>query len=261
MPPAGPLRPDSSGSLRPTAPGLSAGILSADLMRLGEQIGAVEAAGIRMLHFDVMDGRFVPPMTIGPAFVKAVRGSLLKDVHLMVEHPEAVVADYAAAGADSITVHAESSPHVHRALTEIGRAVNANDPARGIARGVALNPGTPLEALEPLLEETDIVWLLAIDPGWTGQTLQDGVYRRLDRLRTRIAGCGRDVLVGVDGGIDAGNIEAVAAAGADLVVSGSAVFAGGRIAENASVLLGNLRAGARRATAVPAGRAPSLEPR
>src|SRR5205823_1466167 len=141
---------------------VSEGAAGADLARL-------DGTGVPLLHFDVMDGCFTPMMTIGPPLVKAVRTPLWKDVHLMIEEPLEKLGDYVAAGADVVTVHAESCTHVHRVLQRLGTMENANDPARGIVRGLALNPGTPLEVLEPLLDELDLVHLLAINPGWGGQ--------------------------------------------------------------------------------------------
>ena len=143
--------------LRRASPLLSVGILTADLMSLGSQIELIERAGAKLLHFDVMDGCFCPMMTVGPGFIKAVKTSLLKDVHLLIDEPLNKLDDYAAA-ADMITVHVESCRHVHLVLQALGTMANANDPGRGILRGVALNPGTPLEAVAPLIDELEMVF-------------------------------------------------------------------------------------------------------
>jgi ribulose-phosphate 3-epimerase len=227
--------------LRAAVPTVSVGVLTADLLALGGKLRLLDDAGVRVVHVDVMDGCFVPALTVGPAFVKALRTPLLKDVHLMIEDPLTKVADYAAAGADIITVHVESSVHVHRVLQHLGTLKNANDPARGIVRGVALNPGTPLEVLDPLLDQLDLVVLLAVNPGWSGQSFLDATRARAARLRETIARSGRSILVGIDGGVTRDNIGAVAATRADLIVTGSAVFDGKAPAANARFMLDEVR--------------------
>jgi ribulose-phosphate 3-epimerase len=225
-------------------PDLSIGVLSADLMALEADLKQLQENKVRLLHFDIMDGHFVPQLTIGPSFVKAVRTTLLKDVHLMVTEPYASIPQYASAGADIITVHAESCVHVRACLQLIGTMKNANDPSRGIARGVALNPGTALCVLRPLLDEADIVTLVAINPGFPGQTLYPGTARRAQKVRELIAETGRRILLCIDGGVTKENINAVAAMKADLVVSGSAVFAGGAgdaVARNLEIMKNGLK--------------------
>ena len=148
-------------SLRPA---VSVGLLTADLFSLGSELSVLERAGIGVAHVDVMDGVFTPVMTVGPPFVKALRTPLMKDVHLMIRDPLSTLADYVAAGADMITVHQESCTHIHRVLQALGTMTHATGPARGIVRGVALNPGTPLEVVEPLLPEMDMLLLLAVNP-------------------------------------------------------------------------------------------------
>jgi len=140
--------------------------MTADLMSLGRELSIIENEGVKLLHIDVMDGCFCPMMTVGPPFIKGIRTSLLKDVHLMIDEPVSKIPDYVAAGADIVTVHVESTRHIHRAVQQLAGMKNVNEPDRGILRGVALNPGTPLDTLEPLLSEIDIVVLLAINPGW-----------------------------------------------------------------------------------------------
>jgi ribulose-phosphate 3-epimerase len=221
-------------SLRPA---VSVGLLTADLLSLGSELSVLERAGIGVAHVDVMDGVFTPVMTVGPPFVRALRTPLLKDVHLMIRDPLATLADYVAAGADMITVHQESSTHIHRVLQVLGTMTHAADPARGIVRGVALNPGTPLEAVEPLLPEMDMLLLLAVNPGWGGQAFIAATFDRMARAKAMIAASGRPVVLGVDGGVTRQNVAAIVAAGAELVVTGSAVFDGKAAAANAAFML------------------------
>ena len=215
--------------LRAVVPDLSVGVVSANWMSLEPDLKALEESGVRLLHFDVMDGCFCPMMTLGPALISKIRTPLLKDVHLMIEEPLEKVGDYVAAGADMVTIHAESTAHPHRVLQALGRMANANDPARGIIRGLALNPGTPLELVEPLLDELDLVLLLGINPGWGGQQFIPSTGGRINRLKEM---AGTRVLIGVDGGVTRKNVGEIARMGADIVVTGSAVFEGGAIREN-----------------------------
>lgn len=229
--------PGTVALLERLAPTLSVGMLTADLMALGAEISRLEGTGVRLVHIDAMDGCFAPMMTFGPPLVRAMRTSLLKDVHLMIRDPLDKLADWVAAGADLITIHAESCTHVHRVLQQLGTMQNANNPARGIVRGLALNPGTPLEVIDPLLDEIDLVLLLAVNPGWGGQRF---IARSMDRIaaaRRRLAGAGHRVLLGIDGGVTRDNIGAFATAGVDIVVAGSAVFDGRAPAENARFML------------------------
>ena len=223
--------------LRQKTPLVSVGVLSADMMSLGSDMALLERAGVELLHFDIMDGCFCPMMTVGPGFVKAVRTPMLKDVHLMIAEPLNKLQDYVAAGADMITVHVESCRHTHRLLQKLGEAANANDSARGIMRGVALNPGTPLEAVLPLLDEVEMVFLLGVNPGWGGQKFIASTQWRLKQLKEMIAASGREILTGVDGGITRENIADVAAMGADIIVTGSAVFRENTPLENARAMI------------------------
>jgi len=224
-------------ALKAAAPTLSVGVLTANLLELGAEIRLLEQAGVRVVHFDVMDGCFCPAMTFGPPLIKAVRTALLKDAHLMIDEPLAKVADYVAAGADIVTVHVEASRHPHRVFQQLGQMPNANDPERGIVRGVALNPGTPVEAVEPVLDEVEMVLLLAVNPGWGGQKFIPATMDRLARLREIVGESQREIVIGVDGGITRQNVADVARAGADLIVTGSAVFDGSAAAENARAML------------------------
>jgi ribulose-phosphate 3-epimerase len=228
--------------LRESRPTVSVGILTADLLALGSELALLERAGIKSVHIDVMDGCFCPMMTVGPPFIKALKTPLLKDAHLMIAEPLEKVAEYAAAGADIITIHPEACRHPHRALQQMRSLANANDPARGIVRGVALNPGTPLTVLEPLLDELELILLLAVSPGWGGQKFIPSTFQRIANLKKMIAGSGREILLGVDGGITRTNVAEVAKTGVDLIVTGSAVFDGKTAAENARFMLETVRA-------------------
>ncbi|MHB9024939.1 MAG: ribulose-phosphate 3-epimerase [Armatimonadota bacterium] len=226
--------------LRALAPTISVGVLTADVMKLGEELAALDSTGVGLLHFDVMDGCFCPSMTFGPSFIKGVRTSLLKDVHLLVVDPLSKIADYVAAGADILTVHLESEPaHIHRAFQTLAKMTNANDPERGIARGVAINPGTPVEAVKPLLDDIEMITLLAINPGWGGQQFIPSTTERVAETRRLIGE--RDILLCIDGGITRNNIAEIAGLGADIVVTGSAVFDGKAPGDNVRLMLNTLR--------------------
>jgi ribulose-phosphate 3-epimerase len=222
--------------LKKNAPQLSVGIMSADLMRLDESVKTLAACGARLLHFDVMDGRFCPQLTAGPFLVKGIKTSLFKDVHLLVENPLQLIPEFAAAGADILTIHVESGRHARRALQLIAESKNANDPNRGILRGIALNPGTPLKAAVPLLDEADIVFLVAVEPGFPKQRFAEATAARLSRLRAMTEPLPTKPLLGLDGGITRDNIGMVGSLKADIIVTGSAVFEGGRIQENFNVM-------------------------
>jgi ribulose-phosphate 3-epimerase len=193
-------------------------ILAADFARLGEQVELVMDAGARVIHVDVMDGHFVPPISIGPLHVEALRelvherGGVL-DVHLMVERPERRVEEFAAAGADTLIVHWEATPHVHYALLAVREA--------GLQAGLAINPGTPPEAVVGLVEAFDQLLCMTVNPGWGGQTYIDTSTAKVARLRELL---GPGVPIEVDGGIDADTAGPAAAAGATLFVAGSSIF-------------------------------------
>ena len=227
--------------LRQLSPTLSVGVLAADLMKLGSEVSLLEKTDVKLAHVDVMDGCFTPMMTVGPPFVKALKTPLLKDVHLMIQDPLEKVDEYVAAGADVITVHAESGIHIHRVFQKLGKMSNANDPARGLVRGVALNPGTPLAVLKPLIDEVELIMLLGINPGWGGQSFIPSTFARIEKVKGMIAEAEKDILVCVDGGVTRDNITELATAGVDIVVTGSAVFDGKNPVENAEFMLDTLR--------------------
>ena len=223
--------------LHESSPLISVGILTADLMSLGSELKLMDTAGVKLLHIDVMDGCFCPMMTVGPPFIKAMKTPLLKDLHLMIEDPLDKLDSYVAAGADMITVHVESCRHIHRVLQKLGEMANANDPNRGILRGIALNPGTPLEVITPLIDEVEMIFLLAVNPGFSGQKFIPSTQGRLSRLRQMICNAKKDILVGVDGGITRDNIVDIARMDADIIVTGSAVFDGKTPLENAKFMI------------------------
>jgi len=193
-------------------------ILSADFCRLGEEIKAVEAAGADYIHVDVMDGHFVPNITIGPLVVDAVRKitSLPLDVHLMIENPDRYIPDFAAAGADIIVVHAEASVHLHRSIQLIK--------SLGKKAGVSLNPATPLNVLEYVLADLDLVLLMTVNPGFGGQSFIEECLPKITSLRAMLDKRGLEAELEVDGGVKVDNIARIAHAGADVFVAGSAVF-------------------------------------
>ena len=223
--------------LRNASPLITAGVLTADMMNLGREIQLLEKAGLQMLHFDVMDGKFCPPLTFGPAFIKGIKTDLLKDVHLMIDEPLEKLESFVSAGADMVTVNIESTRHIHRVLQVLGQMENANDPARGILRGVVLNPGTPVEAVRPLLDDLEIVFLLAVNPGWGGQSFIPSTKKKLSHLKQMITDAKKDILVGIDGGIKKDNIAEVAALGVDIIVAGSSIFDGKDPLGNAKFLM------------------------
>jgi ribulose-phosphate 3-epimerase len=213
------------------------GILTADLLNLGSELRLLEEAGAKLVHVDVMDGVYCPWMTAGPPLIKALKTTLLKDVHLMVHEPLGKVREYVEAGADIVTIHPDASAHPHRVLQEMGGMENVNDRERGIIRGVALNPGTPLETLNPLIDELEMVLLLAVNPGWGGQKFAKSTFGRIEEVKKMIAESGKEILLCVDGGITKGNVAEIARTGVDLVVAGSAVFDGKTPRENAREML------------------------
>ncbi|MCW8892320.1 MAG: ribulose-phosphate 3-epimerase [Deltaproteobacteria bacterium] len=193
-------------------------ILSADFARLGEEIKAIDKAGADYVHVDVMDGHFVPNITIGPLVVSAIRPvtELPLDVHLMIEQPAQYVADFAKAGADLIVVHAEADRHLHRTIQLIK--------SLGKKAGVSLNPATSLTALDMILPNLDLVLLMTVNPGFGGQSFIESCLPKISELRQRIDQLGLPIELEVDGGVKVDNIEQIAAAGADVFVAGSAVF-------------------------------------
>ena len=198
---------------------LSPSLLSADCGRLAETLAELKSAGVEWVHWDVMDGHFVPNMTFGQHVIRGLRkaSDLFFDVHLMIEEPERYLADFQSAGAQMLVVHAEATRHLQRTLAEIRRL--------GMKAGAALNPATPLSALEYVLGDVDMVLLMSVNPGFGGQKFLPSTYAKLRRLRAMLDDAGRsDCLVQVDGGVDVENTPALIAAGASVLVSGSAFF-------------------------------------
>jgi len=194
-------------------------ILAADFSKLGAEAKAVEAAGADWLHLDIMDGHFVPNISFGPAVVAALRGqvNLFFDVHLMIAPVDRYIADFAKAGANRLTVHIESGPHVYRTLQAVKDA--------GCQAGITLNPATPAAAIKNVLDEVDLVQVMTVNPGFGGQTLIEGQMEKIREIRAMIGD--RPIHLEVDGGVGAANAGTLIKAGADVLVAGSSIFAGG----------------------------------
>src|SRR5690606_23558698 len=211
--------PTTSQRVAMQAPVIAPSILSANFARLGEEVDRVLAAGADWVHFDVMDNHYVPNLTIGPLVCEALRGHGVTapiDVHLMVEPVDRIVPDFARAGASLISFHPEASRHVHRTIQLIR--------AEGCPAGLVLNPATPVDVLDYVLEELDLVLLMSVNPGFGGQAFIPSTLEKLRRVRERIDGSGKPIRLEIDGGVKPDNIERIAAAGADTFVAGSAIF-------------------------------------
>ena len=219
--------------MSPRAPIIAPSLLSADFARLGEEVRAIEAAGADWLHLDVMDGAFVPNITIGPAVIAALKPHtrLPFDVHLMVEAPDRFIEAFREAGADILSVHPEAGPHLHRTLRRIREL--------GAKAGLVLNPATPVEAVEWVLEDLDLILVMSVNPGFGGQSFIPSQLKKIARLRRMIDDAGADIVLEVDGGVNAQTAPRCIDAGATALVAGSAVFGEG--AERYAGAIRNLR--------------------
>jgi ribulose-phosphate 3-epimerase len=212
--------------LREYSPTLSVGITSADFLNIGKEVELLEGTDIKLMHFDVMDGCFVERLTVGPIFIKAVKTRLLKDVHLMIRNPEENIQGYVDAGADMITIHIESSGDTLMILKELGKTENKNDPERGLIRGIAINPDTPVDHLKGLLDDIEMIVILAVNIKVKGFPFFDSYADKFMEVKDLISNCGKEIILCLDGGIKMNNISEFAKLGADILVSGSAIFDG-----------------------------------
>jgi len=216
--------------LKSICPTISVGLMSADFLNLGHAISSLEKAGVKLLHLDVMDGNFCPSLTIGPSVIKQLKTSMLLDTHLMIENPMESLVQYIDAGSRLLTIPWESSAHSHRTL-QLMKELKPD-----IIRGIALNPGTDISVVEPLLDELEMIVILAVNPGWGGQKFIQAVKSKFENLRSLIKNRKKEILTVIDGGITLENIDEISLMNPDIVISGSAIFKGNDITGNVKLM-------------------------
>jgi len=217
--------------IRSISPAISVGLMSADFLNLGQAISTLEEAGVKLIHIDVMDGNFCPSLTVGPPVIKQLKTNMLLDVHLMIDDPLKTLAQYVDAGSQLLTIPYESTIHTHRVLQAI-KEMNSD-----IIRGIALNPGTEVGVIEPLLDELDMVVLLAVNPGWNGQKFIPAVKSKFEKLKKLVKSHDKDIITVIDGGVSLENIDDISLMKADIVISGSAIFKGNSVIRNVKLMV------------------------
>ena len=228
------IKTNAKEYLKSIIPTISVSVMSADFLNLGQAISDLGQADAKLLHIDVMDGNFCPMLTIGPPVIKQLKTEMLKDVHLMIRDPLSTVEQYIEAGANMITIQYESTIHQHRTL----QVINEKNP--NILRGISINPGTPYNVIEPLLDEIDMVVILAVNPGWPGQKYISLIGNKFECLKKLIQDEGKEIFMIIDGGVTLENIEEISMLRPDIVVSGSAIYKGNKISQNVQEMLNKL---------------------
>jgi len=228
---------DITNRIKLNSPTLSVNIIGCDLMKLGEQISLIEKANLHLIHFDIKDGCFVPTITFGPCFVKAINTGLIKHTQLMIHDPSEKYIDYIKSGADIITLHIESDYNLKNTLKILGKHTNQNDEKSKIVRGLAINPDIPVQDLAPFLDDIDLVTVMTYNPKMIDGKQDDLLLKRINEIKKMIDYADKDILLCINGGINKTNIKEYRNLGADILVVGSAIFKNDLIIENINELL------------------------